>query len=267
MGENGLETRTRKDEENKEMKPYYQDDFCTIYHGDCAEVLPEIGKVWAVVTDPPYGIGESSKRNASRTKPFGSKTALSSTQIKAKDYGEFAWDDQPPALSLLTQLRAISDYQIIFGGNYFELPPTSCILVWDKDNSGDFADCELAWTNLKIAVRKLTYRWNGCIQETAGAEKELRVHPTQKPLAVMKWAMGFLPRDPGVICDPFMGSGTTLIAARALGCESIGIERDERYCELAVKRLSGKIGLTVGQEKNARAREAGQLDLFKRANE
>ena len=134
----------------------------------------------------------------------------------------------------------VSQYQIIFGGNYFGLPPSSCWLVWDKDNTGDFADCELAWTNLKKAVRRLKWRWNGMLQENM-ANKELREHPTQKPLEVMKWAMKHAPEDCQTILDPFMGSGTTLRAAKDLGRKAIGIEIEEKYCEIAVNRLRQEV--------------------------
>ncbi len=243
-------------------EPYYQDDNCTIYHGDCAEILPLLGKVDAIVTDPPYGIGESSKKNASRAKPFGSSTALGGAHIKPKDYDTFNWDDRRPSGAVINRIQNSSQFQIIFGGNYFNLPPTSCYLIWDKDNSGDFADCELAWTNLKKAVRMLTYRWNGCLQETSGGAKENRVHPTQKPIKVMEWCITHLPIKTGLIVDPFMGSGTTLIAARNLGFKSIGIDQDQRYCEIAKKRLTGEIGLTVQEQKQVDARAAGQMNLL-----
>lgn len=210
------------------LKPYYQDDLATIYHGDCAEIAPSLGRFDLLLTDPPYGIGESSKKQASRG------------QLAAPtDYGFNDWDKTPPALELLLALRNQSKYQIIWGGNFFELPPTSCVLVWDKDNSGDFADCELAWTNLKRAVRKFTYRWNGMLQEP-GKPKEKRVHPTQKPQALIYWCLDFVPEVKRVF-DPFMGSGTTLSCARNRGMEVVGIDKDERYCEIAATRLSQRV--------------------------
>lgn len=208
-------------------EPFYQDELTTIYHGDCEEIAPKLGRFDLLLTDPPYGIGESGKKAASR----GSK------KVAPGNYGDFDWDKSPPPRQLLDDLRSLSDLQIIWGGNYFHLPPTSCILVWDKDNgSTDFADCELAWTNLKKAVRKFTYRWFGYNQEP-GRPKEKRVHPTQKPLALMHWCLNFAP-DAKTVFDPYMGSGTTLLAAKQKGIKAVGIEREIEYCQLAVDRLS-----------------------------
>jgi DNA modification methylase len=136
----------------------------------------------------------------------------------------------------------LSKSAIIFGGNYYLLPPSPCWLVWDKDNgANDFADCELAWTNFERAVRKFRWRWCGAIQEIQDKRRtDVRVHPTQKPIALMKWCLGFAPNAKTVL-DPFMGSGTTLRAAKDLGIKSIGIEIEEKYCEIAVKRLRQEI--------------------------
>lgn len=192
--------------------------------GDCREVLPTLGKVEAIVTDPPYGIGESSAKVASRGK-----------LATPKDYGSFDWDKEPPPAWLIQMLRDISTWQIIFGGNYYVLPPTSCWLVWDKKNGGnDFADCELAWTNLPKAVRRIEWLWNGMIRKGS----DVREHPTQKPLGVMAWALDQLPSTVDLVCDPFMGSGTTGVAAIQKGVSFIGIERSEQYFDAACKRLS-----------------------------
>lgn len=113
-------------------KPYFQDKSCTLYLGDAREILPYLERVDLCLTDPPYGIGEARGKNKSR-----GKLAI------AQDFGISGWDDQPPARWLFDWLMEISRYQIIFGGNYFGLPPSSCWLVWDKDNGlSDFADCE-----------------------------------------------------------------------------------------------------------------------------
>jgi len=217
------------------VKPYYAEEGIIVINADCREILPHLPKVDLVLTDPPYGIGEARGKNRTRGQ-----------LAQPKDYGVAAWDDAPPPRWLFDWLMEISVSQIIFGGNFFGLPPSSCWLVWDKDNSGDFADCELAsdcelaWTNLNKAVRKITWRWNGMLQENMG-KKEYREHPTQKPLEVMKWAIKQAADDCMTILDPFMGSGTTLRAAKDLGRKAIGIEIEEKYCEIAVKRLAQQV--------------------------
>lgn len=195
----------------------------TLFLGDCREVIPELGPVDAVVTDPPYGIGEAAGKNASRT-----------NAAVAKDYGNDEWDNEPIDAETLALVRAAGDWQIIFGGNYYDCPATSCWLVWDKLNTGDFADCELAWTNLPKAVRRLRYMWNGMLRANG---EERGDHPTQKPIGVMKWALQHLPSDARVILDPFMGSGTTGVACVQLGLTFIGIERETRYFDAACRRI------------------------------
>lgn len=133
-------------------------------------------------------------------------------------------------------IRQRSKWQIIFGGNYYSLPPTSCWLVWDKLNGDtDFADCELAWTNLPKAVRRIRYLWNGCMRMERDVERE---HPTQKPLGVMSWAIGHLPSEERTIIDPVMGSGTTGVAAVTAGLSFTGIEREPKYFDIACRRLT-----------------------------
>lgn len=196
----------------------------TLYLGDCREILPTLGKVDAVVTDPPYGIGEARSGNASR-----------SCLATSRDYGSANWDDAPIDAATVSLIRANSQWQIIFGGNYFDgLGPTTCWLVWDKQNGdNDFADCELAWTNLPKAVRRLYWRWHGMIRKG----DDVREHPTQKPEGVMKWCIEHLPGTVQTICDPFMGSGTTGVAAVKLGRSFIGIEREPSYFDIACRRI------------------------------
>ena len=202
----------------------------TLILGDCLEKMREIpdGSVDCVITDPPYGIGEAAGKNKSR-----------SNCAAAKDYGNADWDDAPPTQEYFDEIMRISKNQIIFGGNYFVLPPTPCWIVWDKNNGeNDFADCELAWTSFKTAVRKIKYTWNGMIQEDM-KHKEFRVHPTQKPVGVMKWCLERYSEEGQTICDPFMGSGTTGVACVQTGRNFIGIEKDEGYFEIAKKRIEG----------------------------
>lgn len=215
------------------VKPYYCDDYACIIHGDCREILPHLEPVDLVLTDPPYGIGEAAGKNKSR-----GNLAI------AKDYGSAEWDNKRVDIDLILLALGITKSAIIFGGNYYSdfLTPQASWLVWDKDNNAsDFADCELAWTNLPGALRRIKYTWNGMIKQMP----EQRWHPTQKPLTVMRWSIEQADlktkTNHQTILDPFMGSGTTLRAAKDLGRKSIGIEIEEKYCEIAAKRLSQEV--------------------------
>lgn len=194
----------------------------TLYLGDCKEILPLIGVVDAVVTDPPYGI------DVCKTGKVGGGLLAG-----VKNYGAKDWDKSPPCSDLIKHLLDQSKYQIIFGGNYFQLPPTPCWLIWDKQINGNFADAEMAWTNLKSAVRLIQWRWNGMIRKG----NDIREHPTQKPVGVMEWCIQKLPSTANLILDPFMGSGTTGVACARLGKRFIGIERDPEYFDIACRRI------------------------------
>jgi DNA modification methylase len=228
------------------VTPFYDEDGISIYHGKAEVVLPTLPRAGLLLTDPPYGIGESSKKHVARCIPNRLNGARGSKAFQVK-YERTEWDDSPPPAWLLQQAVAQCDEAIVFGGNYFGLAASSCWLVWDKDNgSSDFADCELAWTNLPKAVRRLKFRWAGMLQEYGGAAKEPRFHPTQKPLPVMRWAITHSTPDGSTILDPFCGSGTTLVAAKLEGRPAIGIEINERYCEIAANRL--RQGVLFGAE-------------------
>lgn len=176
--------------------------------GDCLAVMPLLGRFDAVVTDPPYGIGITKSRRHATSRGMGGKT----------------WDAEAADLSKLPKAR-----QIIWGGNYFHLPPTRAPLVWDKDNAGrDFADFEMAWTNLDMVARRFVMR---PMNMDGG-----KLHPTQKPIALMEWCLGFLP-DAKTILDPFMGSGTTLVACQRKGRMGTGIELDPEYFDIACRRV------------------------------
>lgn len=198
----------------------------TLYLGDCLEILPTLEKVDAVITDPPYGIGEAAGKNASRGK-----------LAKVTVFDNDDWDNAPASTEQLAAAISISIEQVIFGGNYFDLPPSSCWLIWDKVNGkSDFADCELAWTNINGAARLKRYQWAGMLQENM-KNKEIRVHPTQKPVPVMEWAITNCKKDPQTILDPFMGSGTTGVACMNLGRKFIGIEIEPKYFDIACERI------------------------------
>lgn len=210
------------------MKPYYQDAAVTIYHGDCREIVPTLGKFDLLLTDPPYGIGENAHRVAARTK-----------LAKTTDYGDFSWDSKPADRDLIDLCIQSADTSIIWGGNYFHLPPSRGWLVWDKINSGNFADGELAWTNAKMSVRIFRFMWNGMIR-SGEARGQKRVHPTQKPLELFTWCLSFLPKSKTIL-DPFSGSGTTGRAAKDLGKTAVLIEQEERYCEKSAKRMQQEV--------------------------
>ena len=215
------------------MKPYYQDKHCTIYHGDCREILPTLEPVDLVLTDPPYGIGEAAGANKSRGK-----------LATSKDYGVATWDNERIDKVTIRACIAAGRHAIIFGGNYYTdfLPQNTCWLIWDKENGeSDFADCEIAWTNLPGAVRRIRHMWNGMLRKG----NETRYHPTQKPTHVITWCISKADektkQEVGTILDPFLGSGTTLRAAKDLGRKAIGIEIEEKYCEIAAKRLRQEV--------------------------
>lgn len=199
----------------------------TLYLGDCMEILPMLGKVDAVITDPPYGIGvDRAMAKASGTK-YGVAAAAKGV------YESSGWDDAPIGSEHIAAMLLMANEAIIFGGNYFPLPPSRCWLVWDKKVNGAFADCELAWTNLDKPVRRIEWMWNGMLRQ--GGE-ERNGHPTQKPVSVMAWCIEQA-SSPQTILDPFMGSGTTGVAAIQLGRKFIGIEREPKYFDIACQRI------------------------------
>ena len=187
----------------------------TLYLGDCREILPTLGKVDAVVTDPPYGIGINKSNRLSVSRGHGGES----------------WDDEAADMSWLVPMAVPS---IVWGGNYFDFPPTRAPLVWDKNNAGrDFADFELAWTNLDMVARRIVYR---PMNMDGG-----KLHPTQKPIEVMHWCVSHLPADCKLILDPFMGSGTTGVACAKVGKHFIGIEREPKYFDIACKRIQAAL--------------------------
>lgn len=202
---------------------------CTLYLGDCLEVMPTLAKVDAVVTDPPYGIGIDKAMHKQSGKKYGNAAA-------AKSHYEYTdWDSKPIGKEFIDAIKGAAYNIIIFGGNYFELQPARCWLIWDKENgTNEFADAELAWTNLDKPVRLFRHMWNGMIRK--GGEERVG-HPTQKPLNVMIWVIKQLPSTDQTILDPFMGSGTTGVACVKLGRKFIGIEKEPKYFDIACRRI------------------------------
>ena len=211
------------------INPTWESDCGTVklWLGDCLEIMQSWpnGAVDAVVTDPPYGIGYAAEKNRSR-----------GDLAVARDYGNSTWDDRTQPERVMLAIDK-SRQAIVFGGNYYDLPPSSCWLVWDKMNrESNFADCELAWTNLRRAVRMISFRWNGFIRDGRDSRG---LHPTQKPESVMRWAMSFT--SGMTIADPFMGSGTTGVAAVSLDRQFWGIELDPKYFETAKRRIQDEL--------------------------
>ncbi len=216
--------------------PYYSDDHVTLYHGDCRELVHSLS-FDVVVADPPYGIGwdaANAKRGRSRL-------------AEASDFPDIHGDDEPfdPAPWL-----ALARPMVLFGANHYadRLPPASRWLIWDKLDGltttkrdvgfCDQADAELAWTNLGGPARLYSQRWLGMLK--AGRDASIkRRHPTEKPVELMTWVLVQVPD--GVVLDPYMGSGTTPRAAKDLGRRAIGIEIDERYCEIAARRCAQEV--------------------------
>lgn len=188
----------------------------TLYLGDCRDILPTLGKVDAVVTDPPYGIGTGKA-------PVGKDGLV---------WGVQEWD-KATVPDIVPLLLAAGETVVIWGGNYYPLPPTRCWLAWDKcqpDAWYSTAHFELAWTNLDKNAR----RWR--MSQVAAYGKMDKEHPSQKPLELMKWVFDQIP-PAQTILDPFMGSGTTGVAAVQMGRDFIGIEREEKYFDIACRRI------------------------------
>jgi len=203
----------------------------TLYLGDCSEILPTLGQFDAVVTDPPYGI----KADKSMHKQSGNIVGYGSRRVAKKIYEETNWDESPLSKDMINLFFNISNYQIIFGGNYFELPPSKSWFIWDKMNDGNnFSDGEMAWSNLNKPLRIKRHLWNGFAREN---NEERFNHPTQKPLGIMEWVISHLPLETQTIIDPYMGSGTTGVACMNLKKKFVGIEREQKYFDIACKRI------------------------------
>ena len=188
----------------------------TLYLGDCMEMLPTLDKVDAVITDPPYGIKRFEKGSLRFDKTGEYKNGI-------------AWD-KAPEKAFFDLLLSKGENAIIWGANNFELPTSEYFLVWDKQQTvSNFASAELAYTNIKVPAK--VFRFS--IHQHNQIEKS---HPTQKPVDLMAWCINFVP-NATTILDPFMGSGTTGVAAVQMGRKFIGIEREPKYFEIACKRI------------------------------
>lgn len=220
----------------------------TLLNVDCMEYMRTVPDKYfdLAIVDPPYGIGESGKTNASRGSAAGAGkwagsrnttgAGVPSTQFAHKD-----WDREPPSHAYFNELLRVSSNQIIWGANHFVDRiglPSPCWIVWDKVNgTTDFADCELAYTSFPTAVRKFQYMWNGMLQGDM-KNKERRIHPTQKPVKLYEWLLNNYAEEGQKILDTHLGSGSSAIAAHYFGVgEFVGCELDPDYCAAAKARF------------------------------
>lgn len=200
-----------------------------IYQGDCLEIM----RGWPdkcvdlILTDPPYGIGADSS------------AFKNGTSGNSHLYGT-SWDRAVPQKQVFDEIRRVSKNQVIFGGNYFSehLSPTKCFVVWDKmTGENSYADCEMAWTSFDKAARLFRKQWIGANAKERGDE---RLHPTQKPLCLMEWVITMFSESGDLVADPFLGSGTTALAAERLGRRWIGCELNPEYIAIAEKRIDAE---------------------------
>jgi site-specific DNA-methyltransferase (adenine-specific) len=215
--------------------------------GDCLD--PEYGmpsypdKYFDLaIVDPPYGIGADISAVAQGGQKYGTAAA------KKSYYHGTGWDISPPHCDYFKEIRRVSKNQIVWGANHFisRLPfDSSAWIVWDKENGEtNFADCELAWTSFKCAVRKARFRWNGMLQADM-RQKENRIHPTQKPISLYRWLLENYAKPGDLILDTHVGSASSLIACESMGFDYVGFEIDEGYYNAAKNRMSKGIQLII----------------------
>lgn len=214
------------------MTPYYEDDFVTIYHGDCRDVLPQIDptSVSLVLTDPPYGVNFVM---AEQVVGKGNRRVTRGGKPPVHD------DDKPFDPSHLLRFPRL----VLFGANHYsdKLPASGGWIVWDKTGGGrgpdnSFADVEMAWTNLARTPSIKHHLWKGLTRDSEAGERVL--HPTQKPVALMAWIIGKWTNPGDLVLDPYMGSGPVARACKDMGRRYVGIEIERSYCDAAVRRLA-----------------------------
>jgi site-specific DNA-methyltransferase (adenine-specific) len=200
-----------------------------VYLEDCVKALKRFNDNHfdLAIVDPPYGIGEASAKIHTR-------------HHSQKKYTIKDWDNEPPNEEYFSELIRVSKNQIVWGANHFIErinKNSSCWIVWDKDGFGDQADCEIAWTSFKTAVRKFKYTWNGFRQQDM-KNKEVRFHPTQKPVALYDWLLNNYAKPNDLILDTHLGSGSSRIASYKGGFNFVGFEIDQEYYEKQEKRFN-----------------------------
>jgi len=205
---------------------YYADKSVCIAHGDCREIVPTLGKFDLLLTDPPYGIGK-------RLVTGGKNGGFSSLIESGADKWDIKVDD-----SLLLSFIDVATKSIIWGGNFYQLPPCDLPLCWDKvrPNQKNFSEWEYGWTSMTGRGRLFKYCANGGF-----VAKEHRYHPTQKPTPLMIWCITLAGDLVHTILDPFAGSCTTARAAKDLGRKCVCIEREEKYCEIGAERMRQEV--------------------------
>jgi DNA modification methylase len=201
---------------------------CGIYCGDCIEVLKDIPdkSIDLVLTDPPYGLGDKLCNGGKRR---GAPTTMN------KLYSESSWVDVAPTQEYFTEIFRVSKNQIICGGNYFALPPCRGFIVWDKKKGlPNYSKVEYLWASFDRPANIFRYCSNGGFIKKP---EDVSVHPTQKPLSLMRWCLENYSKPGDIVLDPFMGSGTTVVACKEMGRRYIGIEKEMQYFNIALERL------------------------------
>lgn len=214
-------------------------------HIDCMDYLASLpdkennSRRILVISDPPYGIGEDGSNNKGRTNKRSSRGAKNTrkTLIKSKDYKPYeCGDNNAPGVEYFNEIKRISVNQIVWGANHFieNIPDanSSCWIVWDKENGlNDFADCELAWTSFKTAVRRFKFKWHGMLQGDMKNKQE-RIHPNEKPIQLWKYLLTNYAKEGDLIVDTHAGSCKIAIAAYDLGFDCVVCEKDKYYYDL-----------------------------------
>ena len=219
----------------------YTQPFLDVYLSDCLDKMRGFkdNEFDLAIVDPPYGINMDGGK-------IGSDNCG-----KAKNYTKKDWDKTPPTKQYFDELFRVSKNQIVFGANHFiSLMPynSSCWIVWDKDNTGNFADCELAWASFDTAVRKFKWRWNGMLQQNM-KDKQERIHPTEKPIQLYEWLLKNYANNGDKIIDTHFGSGSIALAVDKvnkldkMNLHLTGIEKDTFYFDKAINRISQKLSI------------------------
>lgn len=221
-----------------------------LHRGDCLEIMPTLpaGSIDAIICDPPYGLG-----HCNRSDGGGVLSAKSGNKI----YKRSEWDSVPAKPEAIRMILDFGVPTAIWGGNYFSLPATECLLIWNKcQRNFSLADAEICWTNLDRATRIFDYSRGEAAQEN-------RVHPTQKPIKLIRWVLEQMRLPIGAtIADPYMGSGTTGIACAELGFNFIGIELDEAYFKIAQDRIESAYRKAQGLPRQGKVADFADMPLF-----